>query len=145
MDHAWDRGSRQSDFFAFEIISFFLPQTLEIPSYRELIDMGDTAEINELFASAAPDGLPKDVLTELQSILRVHSIAPQELFYKWESYCLKMGEETKMDLETVRLFKRDVQEGLERESRSRGGRQTEKKLPQTTTPRAATTSDVFGM
>lgn len=108
--------------------------------------MGDTAEINELFAPATPDGLPKDILTELQSILRVHSIAPQELFYKWESYCLKMGEETKMDLETVRLFKRDVQDGLERETRGRGGRQTtEKKLPQTATPRAATTSDVFGM
>ncbi|PLB38064.1 DNA-directed DNA polymerase alpha subunit POL12 [Aspergillus candidus] len=108
--------------------------------------MGDTAEINELFAPATPDGLPKDILTELQSILRVHSIAPQELFYKWESYCLKMGEETKMDLETVRLFKRDVQDGLERETRGRGGRQTtEKKLSQTATPRAATTSDVFGM
>ncbi|KAF7616141.1 DNA polymerase alpha/primase associated subunit [Aspergillus flavus] len=98
-------------------------------------------ELNELFAASSPDGLPKDVLAELQSLLRVHSIAPQELFYKWESFCLKMGsEETKLNLETVRLFKRDVQESLERETRSKPGRQ----LP-TATPRAAAATDVFGI
>lgn len=103
-------------------------------------------ELNELFASSTPDGLPKDVLAELQSILRVHSITPQELFYKWESFCLKMGsEETKLNLETVRLFKRDVQEILEREIRSKSGRQTEKRNMPTATPRAAATTDVFGM
>ncbi|KAE8144192.1 DNA polymerase [Aspergillus avenaceus] len=103
-------------------------------------------ELNELFASASPDGLPQDVLAELQSILRVHAIAPQELFYKWESFCLKMGaEETKMNLDTVRLFKRDVQETLERDSRSKAGRQTDKRSTMTATPRAAATTDVFGM
>lgn len=106
----------------------------------------NTAELNELFATSAPNGLPKDVLAELQSILRVQLISPQELFYKWESYCLKMGaEETKMDLETVRLFKRDVQDSLERESRGRAGRQTEKRSTVTATPRAGMASDVFGM
>lgn len=105
-----------------------------------------TAELNELFASSAPDGLPKDVLSELQSILRVQSISPQELFFKWESYCLKMGaEETKLNLDTVRLFKRDVQESLERESRGRAGRQAEKRSAVTATPRAGMTSDMFGM
>lgn len=105
-----------------------------------------TAELNELFATSAPDGLPKDVLAELQSILRVQLISPQELFYKWESYCLKMGaEETKMNLDTVRLFKRDVQDSLERESRGRAGRQTEKRSTVTATPRAGMASDVFGM
>jgi DNA polymerase alpha subunit B len=111
------------------------------------MDMDDvTAELNELFAATSPDGLPKDVLAELQSILRVHSIPPQELFYKWESYCLKMGaEDTKLNLETVRLFKRDVQDALERESRGRAGRQAEKRSAVTATPRATNTSDVFGM
>ncbi|PWY94275.1 DNA polymerase [Aspergillus sclerotioniger CBS 115572] len=104
------------------------------------------AELNELFAAAAPDGLPKDVLTELQSILRIHSISAQELFYKWESYCLKMGpDELKMDLGTVRLFKKDVQDTLEREARGKAGRQTDKRAAVTATPRAAATSDVFGM
>ena len=105
-----------------------------------------TAELNEVFASSAPDGLPQDVLGELQSILRVHSISPQELFFKWESYCLKMGaEETKLNLDTVRLFKRDVQDSLERESRGRAGRQTEKRSTVTATPRSGMTTDMFGM
>ena len=105
-----------------------------------------TAELNELFAGSAPDGLPKDVLSELQSILRVHSISPQELFFKWESYCLKMGaEETKLNLDTVRIFKRDVQETLERESRGKVGRQTEKRSRATAAPRAGMTTNVFGM
>ncbi|PLB44337.1 DNA polymerase alpha/primase associated subunit [Aspergillus steynii IBT 23096] len=104
------------------------------------------AELNELFAGAAPGGIPKDVLAELQSILRVHSIAPQELFYKWESYCLKMGaEETKLNLDTVRMFKRDVQDILERESRGKAGRHAETRKATTATPRANATSDVFGM
>lgn len=104
------------------------------------------AELNELFAGSAPDGLPKDVLAELQSILRVHSISPQELFYKWESYCLKMGaEETKLNVDSARSLKHDVQESLERESRSRAGRQTEKRCAATATPRAAGATDVFGM
>lgn len=105
-----------------------------------------TAELNELFAASVPDGLSEDILAELQSILRVQLISPQELFYKWESYCLKMGaEETKMNLETVRLFKRDVQDSLERESRGRAGRQTEKRSTVTATPRVGMASDVFGM
>jgi DNA polymerase alpha subunit B len=111
------------------------------------MDMDDvTVELNELFAATSPDGLPKDVLAVLQSILRDHSIPPQELFYKWESYCLKMGaEDTKLDLETVRLFKRDVQEALERESRGKASRQTDKRSTVTATPRAANTADVFAM
>ncbi|KAF5014287.1 hypothetical protein F66182_14784, partial [Fusarium sp. NRRL 66182] len=57
-----------------------------------------TQELDELFASSAPNGLTQDVLTELQSMLRLHGITPQELFYKWESYSMKMGsEDTKLD------------------------------------------------
>lgn len=110
--------------------------------------MEDTIDdLNEIFASVAPDGLPQDVLAELQSILRLHSISPQELFYKWESYSLKMGaEETKLNLDTVRAFKRDVQETLERESRGKSHlRSTEKRSGATATQRAAANTDVFGM
>lgn len=104
-------------------------------------------ELNELFASSAPDGLPQDVLTELQSILRLHGITPQELFYKWESYSMKMGsEDTRLDLNTVRAFKRDVQDSLERETRGKNHqfRSAEKKGGVMATPRAGNT-DVFGM
>lgn len=106
-----------------------------------------TQELKELFASSAPDGLAQDVLAELQSMLRLHDIAPQELFYKWESYSMKMGsEDTKLDLDTVRAFKRDVQDSLEREARGKNHqvRGTEKKSVITATPRAGK-ADVFGM
>lgn len=104
-------------------------------------------ELNELFASSAPDGLPRDVLTELQSMLRLHGITPQELFYKWESYSMKMGaDDTKLDLNTVRLFKRDVQDSLERGARDKSHqvRGSEKRGGVSATPRAGNT-DVFGM
>ncbi|KAI9371827.1 DNA polymerase alpha subunit B N-terminal-domain-containing protein [Aspergillus egyptiacus] len=55
------------------------------------------------------------------------------------------SEETKLDLDTVRLFKRDVQDNLERQAR---GRQQVEKRGAAATPRAvgaASTSDVFGM
>jgi len=107
--------------------------------------MDATAELNELFAASYSEGLPKDVLAELQSILRVHSITAEELFYKWESYSIKMGDEMKLNMDTVRSFKRDVQEALERETRGKAGRQTEKRNAVTATPRAAAGADVFGM
>jgi DNA polymerase alpha subunit B len=108
-------------------------------------------ELAALFAPSSPDGLPADILAELRSIMNNHSIPAQELFYRWESYCLNMGpEETKLDLETVRLFKRDMQENLERQTRGKaGGRgQGEKKGRNiAATPRAAASgaTDVFGM
>jgi DNA polymerase alpha subunit B len=62
------------------------------------------------------------------------------------------SEETKLDLETVRLFKRDVQEQLERQTR---GRQQAEKRGVAATPRATGSNgigmgngagmDVFGM
>lgn len=110
--------------------------------------MDDTEkELNEVFVPSSQDGLSKDVLTELQSILRLHAISPQEVFWKWESYSMKMGsEETKLDLQTVRAFKRDVQDTLERESRGKNNplRSADKKGGVMATPRAAN-NDVFGM
>ncbi|KAJ5568385.1 hypothetical protein N7450_010871 [Penicillium hetheringtonii] len=103
------------------------------------------AELNELFAASYPNGLPKDVLAELQSILRVHSISAEELFYKWESYSMKMGDETKLNIDTVRGFKQDVQEALERESRAKSGRQADRRPQAAGTPRAAAGTDMFGM
>jgi DNA polymerase alpha subunit B len=104
------------------------------------------AELNNLFA---PSGsLPPDVTGELESILRLHSISAQELFYKWESYSLKMGsEDTKLDLNTVRMFKKDVQDSLERNGHDRHvGRGADKKSNVGATPRNMTTGgDVFGM
>jgi DNA polymerase alpha subunit B len=109
--------------------------------------MDAEAELNEFFAGSFPDGIPKDILAELLSMLRVHSIPAEELFYKWESYSIKMGEGVTLSLQTVRGFKQDVQEALERETRDKLGRHTEKRNPNTATPRgaAAASGDMFGM
>ena len=102
-------------------------------------------ELNELFAIPPATELPSDVLGELQSILRLHSISPEELSYKWESYTIKMGsEQTKLDLDTARAFKKDLQEMLERESRGKAHvRSVDKRGA---TPRSTGKGDdVFGM
>lgn len=105
------------------------------------------AELNELFAVPPVAELSSDLLAELQSILRLHSISPQELSYKWESYSMKMGpEQTKLDLETARAFKKDLQEMLERESRGKAHVRSVDKRSAYATPRSAGKGDdVFGM
>lgn len=108
--------------------------------------MADVAtEINEVFAPPNTK-LPQDVQGELQSILRIHSISVQELFFKWEAYSLKMGSDnTQMDYKTARDFKKDLQDGLERESRGRAHNQSASKRTMAATPRNANTGDVFGV
>ena len=97
--------------------------------------MGDTnaSELNTFFS---PNGeLAPEVQAELQSILRLYGIDPQELFYKWESYSIKMGVDT-LNLKIVREFKKDIQDALERESRSKAhqmrGAPSEKRAAGTT-------------
>jgi len=110
-----------------------------------MTNMDDTTdELNKLFAPPPTTELPPDILGELQSILRLHGISPQELFFKWESYSIKMGsEETKLDLTTVRAFKKDVQESLERETRGKMHvRNTDKRNAGHV---ASGNEDVFGM
>lgn len=105
------------------------------------------SELNELFAIPPVTELPPDVHGELRSILRLHSISPQELLYKWESYTMKMGsEQTKLGLETARAFKKDLQEMLERDSRGKAHLRSVDKRGAFATPRsAAKGDDVFGM
>ena len=104
-------------------------------------------ELNELFAILPVAELPPDVLGELQSICRLHSISPQELRYKWESYSMKMGsDQTQLNLNTARAFKKDLQEMLERESRGKAHHRSADKRATHATPRhAGNTDDVFGM
>ena len=104
-------------------------------------------ELNEYFSVPGEPSLPADILGELQSIKRLHSISAQELFFKWESYCLKMGsEETKLDMKTVRALKKDIQETLERENRGKTHMRSTDKRGVHATPRAAVSNgDAFGM
>ncbi|WPG99244.1 Hypothetical protein R9X50_00205500 [Acrodontium crateriforme] len=103
------------------------------------------ASLNERFA---PHGaaLPADVITELLHMIRLFSIDTQDLFYKWESYVQKMGvENTQLDLKTAREFKRDIQEALERESRTKGRVVHSASKKTAATPRAGAEGDVFDM
>ena len=98
----------------------------------------------------AGSGLAPEILDVLESILRVQSLATDELFIKWEVYCLKMGsEETKLDLATARMFAKDVQDSVERGERTQTGPKSAVKSDRKThvhaTPRATGNSDVFGM
>lgn len=110
--------------------------------------MTDSKEnIDALFAPTG-DGLSPDVLAVLDSTQRLHSITAQELFYKWESYCLKMGsEETRLDLDTARMFQKDVQDQLERGNQGKASHPTTsaRKPNVGATPRTANSNDVFGM
>ncbi|KAJ5558366.1 hypothetical protein N7461_002338 [Penicillium sp. DV-2018c] len=109
--------------------------------------MDAEAELNEHFSGSFPDGIPKDILAELLSMLRIHSVSAEELFYKWESYSIKMGDGVTLTMQTVRGFKQDVQEALERENRDKIGRHNEKRSANLGTPRgaAAASGDMFGM
>jgi DNA polymerase alpha subunit B len=106
--------------------------------------------INARFDPAG-NGLAPDILDVLQSVLRVHSLTADELFIKWEVYCLKMGsEETKLNLETARLFAKDVQDSVERGERTqhsgpKSAVKSERKSNVHATPRAGGNADVFGM
>lgn len=108
--------------------------------------MADTeAQIRELFASSSTN-IPQDVLHELLSITRLLSLDPQELFYKWESYVLKMGtENTKLEYKTAKDFKKDLQDVLERESRAKGQNAAPRKAMAATPRAAASGGDMFDM
>lgn len=108
-------------------------------------NMADTEAVNERFA---PPGttLPGDVVNELLVVMRLHSLSSEELFYKWESYVIKMGvDNTKMDFKTVKDFKKDLQDALERETRSKGHVMQSASKKAAPTPRSGGGGDVFGM
>ena len=108
----------------------------------------DTENLAPLFSPSNPSSLDAATLETLSSLQRSHFLSAQELFYKWESYCLKMGEDTRLDLGTVRMFSKDVQEQLERGGvNQQGGKsvRSERKSNVGVTPRAVSNGDMFGM
>lgn len=102
------------------------------------------AELNERFAPGGKE-LEPDVVAALQSIMRMHQLNPQDLFFKWESYCIKMdADEMQPSMERLQAFKQDLQDALEKSNRSQAHVKTEKRAG--VTPRAVVKNgDVFGM
>jgi hypothetical protein len=114
---------------------------------QALITMAESTELElkERFGQAGAEIEP-DVLTELQSIMRLHSIDPQELWYKWESYSMKMGaDDMKLNIETTRALKQDIQDGLERDNRTKAHALNSNKRGGATPRNVSSNGDVFGM
>ncbi|KAK6361634.1 DNA-directed DNA polymerase alpha subunit pol12 [Orbilia blumenaviensis] len=63
--------------------------------------------------------LPDEVMAELQNMLRLYNIDAEELFFKWEGYCLKMGEDIKLNMKNITAFKDDAREQFEIEMRAK--------------------------
>lgn len=98
-----------------------------------------TTELTERFeryCDTKDHELPADVLAELQSMLRLYSISAEELDFKWQAYSIKMGAEgDRMELKSVRDFKKTIQDSLERESRGKAQQRADVKRERPT-PRA---------
>lgn len=102
--------------------------------------MGDTtAELTERFeryCDTKDHELPSDVLTELQLMLGLFAISPEDLCYKWQAYAYKMGgEDTRLDLKIAQDFKKNMQDALQREHRAKAQQKSEAKRV-APTPRA---------
>lgn len=110
--------------------------------------MADSAvsELNDRFG-AGDNGLGQDVVVEMQSIMRLYSLSPQDIFFKWESYCIKLDIESQLpSYEKMRAFKQDLQDALEKSTRTQAHIKPERHHRAGATPRAAIKSgDVFGM
>ncbi|KAI0533260.1 DNA polymerase alpha subunit B N-terminal-domain-containing protein [Xylaria digitata] len=106
----------------------------------------ETQELNERFATGGQP-LEHDILVGLQNIMQLHSLSAQDLFFKWESYCIKMEmDDMKLSVRTLDALKQDLLDALERNNRSHQVQiKTEKRAG--ATPRAAVKNggDVFGM
>ncbi len=124
------------------------------------------AKLNERFA-AGNQTLEPDSVVQLQSIMEMHGLSMQDLFFKWEAYCIKMdvqldgtGSNTAMTMERLRAFKQDLQDALVRRNQGQQTKGTgsavlgdgmiahkkikaERKMQ--ATPRNAAKADVFGL
>ncbi|KAM0363738.1 hypothetical protein ACHAO7_002045 [Fusarium culmorum] len=74
------------------------------------------AEIQDRFSPNKP--LEPDVLSELESIMRLHGLSAEDLFFKWESYCIKLDIDAQvLSLEALRNLKQSIQDELENSHR----------------------------
>lgn len=103
------------------------------------------AELNELFATGNNE-LGRDVVAELQSIMRLHQLSPQDLFFKWESYCIRLDmDEMQPSNDKLRAFKQDLQTALEKNTRTQVHSKPEKRAGAAPRTSAIKNGDVYGM
>ena len=82
------------------------------------------SEIIRRFVLSDPSAsLEPDVLAELESAARMHHLSAEDMFYKWDAYCMKRDvDSTDVTLVLVRAFKQDLQDALDKQTRlAKGG------------------------
>lgn len=90
--------------------------------------------------------LDEDVVLELNSILKIHDISAQEMYFKWQSYCSKLEQPNlKLNMQNACAFKQDLQDALERSVRSHTSLVKIEKRTAGTSRATALGNDVFGM
>ncbi|KAL2131048.1 hypothetical protein VTI74DRAFT_5611 [Chaetomium olivicolor] len=100
-------------------------------------------ELNERFGSGTQE-LEADVVAELRSIMRIHQLSAQDAYFKWDAYAMKMGmDELKPTIDTIRAFKQQLQDELERSNRAQVHIKTERRAG--ATPRAGKSDMLSGM
>ncbi|SPO06858.1 related to POL12 (DNA-directed DNA polymerase alpha) [Cephalotrichum gorgonifer] len=99
--------------------------------------MADDASLHEYFS---PNGLLEpDVLAELQSITRSHNLSAEDLFYKWESYCIRLDTESSaVTLPVVRNFKQGL---LDEVKKNNHAKTLDRERKVGATPRGTAVSD----
>lgn len=103
----------------------------------------DDGALHEHFSPNGP--LEPDVLAELQSTMRLHGLSAEDLFYKWESYCIRLGTEASaMSLPVVRNFKQSVQDELEKSIHAQAERKAAA-TPRAVAKGSARGGDVYNM
>lgn len=106
----------------------------------------DLQELNEQFG-VPNKSLESDVVSELRSIMRMHLLSVQDLYFKWESYCIKMDiDGNSLSVENLRGLKQDIQDALERSNRTHQVHiKTEKRSSGTPRTAVKNSGDVYGM
>ena len=108
--------------------------------------MASTAEIQSQFSPHNP--LEPDILSELRSIIHLHDLSAEDLFFKWESYCIKLDLDAQtLSLSAIRALKQHIQDDLEKSQRQTTTK-SERKIgatPRTISKSGAGGADVFGM
>jgi DNA polymerase alpha subunit B len=105
-------------------------------------------EITERFGRFADrdDGLRPEVLGELHAMLGIYTVDPEELYYKWEAYSMKMDrEDMKLDMKTVKDFRKDIDDDLDRQSRNKAQAHGNRRRPGATPRTGGRNADAFGM
>ncbi|PHH86037.1 hypothetical protein CDD83_10839 [Cordyceps sp. RAO-2017] len=103
----------------------------------------------ELASRFSPDkALEPDVEAELRSMMRLYDLSAEDLFFKWESHCIRMERDVAaMSLAEVRALKRGIQDELEERRRREAAHAhaaTGRRRVGVPTPGKAA-ADVFGM